>query len=983
MNDSADREVRGSGAAPDGSAPYLVGRERESALLSSQLTSALEGRGGLVLLSGEAGIGKTVLSEAVCREAMRAGALVLNAHCYDGSETPPYGPWLEILDQYRGLANRPSAQRVAAEPSLTQGSSQPALFAEMRDFLVAIAREHPLVVVLDDMHWADSESFELLRFIARKLTSEPMLVLVNYRNDEVARGHPLHRLAPVFVREALAVRIDLSPLRYGDVCALIQHRYRLPLEDEERLAQYVHQRSEGNPFFVSELLRTLEGTALEPDASGAWHLGPLAQPRVPLLLQQVIDHRLSKLGTDAERLLEVAAVIGPVVPLALWATISGESEAGLLQLVERAIDAHVMEAAADGLSVSFSHALIREAIYERILPPRRRIWQREIGDALIARGGTLDPDEIGYRFVQAGDPRAALWLTRAGERAQRAFAWRTAGQRFDAALAQLGADDIAENQKGWLHLRIALLRRFEEPVAGVAQLEEAERLGRSTNDLALVAFARFNQGMLRCMGDDFRRGIAAEEAGIALLDALTPEDRARLATIETTGDPLDSLNGRGELTLALAGNGRLTQARELGEYVIGLPLEQTNGSLGDAWYGLGYAYAALGQPAEAARAFARAREIFIADDNRGMVTASLFDELLLLVAPYWIDQPRRRERAEDALRASLAGLTEHAEPVSNRIANVLSDILNGEWADALAALDRNHLRFIRRTIPTLLAPLARHQGNTALAWSLIHESFPAGPETEPEDCAVETVPLRSLAVKLSLDEGQPEMARRWLESFDCWLDWSRSVLGRADAQLGWASYERTMGNHAAARSRAEFALTAAQTPRQPMALLASHRFLGECDLAVGEFGGADAHFAAALALAVATGSAHERALTLLAQAELRLKQGELVAARALIEIARALCRPMNAALTLAQIDRLDARLPAEPSVAPNALTAGLTPREADVLRLLATGLSNAEIAERLFLSSRTVDTHLTSIYGKFGVTSRGAAIRFALDHDLS
>jgi DNA-binding NarL/FixJ family response regulator len=240
-----------------------------------------------------------------------------------------------------------------------------------------------------------------------------------------------------------------------------------------------------------------------------------------------------------------------------------------------------------------------------------------------------------------------------------------------------------------------------------------------------------------------------------------------------------------------------------------------------------------------------------------------------------------------------------------------------------------------------------------------------------------------VAVALALDANDPGGARQWLESFDTWLAWSGSVLGCADAHLAWAGYERMTGAHAASRMRAEQALTAAEDPRQPIVLLAAHRFLAECALAGDQLDTAEAHLTEALALAVATGSAHERALTLIVQAELRLLQGQAAAARTLVEAARALCVPMNAALTLARIEQLDTRLPGAPSAAQTRLPAGLTPREADVLRLLATGLPNAEIAERLSLSSRTIDTHLTSIYGKLGVTSRGAAIRFALDHALS
>jgi DNA-binding CsgD family transcriptional regulator len=967
---------------PGSAPPLLVGRSRERRLLRAQLGAALAGRGGLVILSGEAGIGKTTLAEDACQEASSAGALVLVGHCYDRTETPPYGPWVELLEQYGVLCERSPAPHTIPEPSLTHGSSQAALFGEMRGFLVALARERPLVIFLDDVHWADTASFDLLRFVARQLASVPILLLITYRHDEVVREHPLYRLVPMLVREALAVRIDLSSLGNDDVCTLIDHAYRLPAGDTSRLAAYLQERAEGNPFFVGELLRSLEGTVLLPIAAGGWTLGALERMRIPGLLRQVIDARLARLGAEAEARLAVAAVIGQVVPLALWATVGAATEETLLPLVERAVEANIMDATADGLAVRFTHALIREALYEGVLPPRRRLWHRQIGEALLAQGTAPDPDAVAYHLNQAGDRRAVVWLTRAGERAQRAFAWRTATLRFATAVALLEGDGTALNERGWLRFRLALLRRFEDPGAGVAYLEEAERLGRATDDCALVAYARFHQGMLRCQGGDFRLGIAAEEAGIAMLDALSLADRARLAALETTSDPLDAQNGRGELTLALAENGRLEQARRLGEHIIGLPPEQTSGSRGDAYYGLGYTYAALGQPEAARRAFARAREIFGANDYRSMVTASLFDELMVVIIPYWIDQPRERQRVETELSESFAALDGVFDQRSARSAWVVSSVLDGAWAEAFAMFEQSSLRFMRRAILTLLAPLARHQGNVALAWSLIREGLPAGSETAPEDSAGDIVPLRTLAVTLALDAGDWDAARRWLASLDHWLDWSGSILGRADAHLCWATYHRAIGEDAQARARAVKALATAGAPRQPLTLLAAHRLLGELDLAVGRLVDAEAQLAAARALADASGSRHERALTLLALADVLRLRGDLPAARVHLDTVRALCRPMEAAVTLARADALEARLGATSTAPPEKLPAGLTLREAEVLRLLATGLANAEIARHLSLSPRTVNAHLTTIYGKLDVTTRGAAIRFALDHDL-
>jgi ATP/maltotriose-dependent transcriptional regulator MalT len=288
---------------------------------------------------------------------------------------------------------------------------------------------------------------------------------------------------------------------------------------------------------------------------------------------------------------------------------------------------------------------------------------------------------------------------------------------------------------------------------------------------------------------------------------------------------------------------------------------------------------------------------------------------------------------------------------------------------------------LRLLSTTLLAPLARAQGDADVAWSLVRAGLPAGPETAPGDSAGYIVPLRALAVALALDAGDCEAARRWLDALDRWLAWSGSVLGQADAHLGWAAYHRARGDTAQARERVEQALVAAGAPRQPLALIAAHRFCGELDVAAGRLADAERHIDAALTLADACDARFERALTFLSLAELRRASGDTPTARTLLDGVRALCTPMGALPALARADALAARLGRiTRSGAPP--PAGLTTREVEVLRLVAAGLSNAAVAERLGLSPRTVNAHLTTIYGKLGVTARGAAIRFALDHDL-
>jgi len=961
--------------------PLLVGRARERSLTQTQLGAALAGRGSLVILSGEAGIGKTTLAEDVCREAAAAGALVLTGHCYDRSETPPYGPWVELLERAGTLTEGSSEPLSAVELSLTEGTSRAALFRALRGFFVDIARATPLVILLDDLQWADNASLDLLRFIARQIGSVSMLLLVTYRTDEVTRRHPLYRQLPLLIREALAVRIDLPPLTDDDVRTLIVHAYQLPAADAGRLAGYLQVRAEGNPFFLGELLRSLEGTALLRTAVGGWMLGPLERVGVPMLLRQVIDARLAGLGSEVDALLSIAAVIGQVVPLALWADLAETTEVALLPFVERAVEAHILSAAADGLSVRFVHALVREAVYESILSPRRRSWHRKIGE-ILAEQPKPDPDAVAFHLSQAADRRAAEWLTRAGERAQRAFAWPTATLRFEAALALLEEDDTGGNECGWLRFRLAMLRRFVDPAAGAAHMVEAERLGRMTADAALVAYAHFFLGMLRRMTGDFEQGNVISEEGVALLDALSSVDHARLAALNTTSDPLDPQNGRGELTLMLGEAGRYAEAQSIGERIVHLPPSETFGSRGDAYYGLGYTYAALGQPTFARRAFAEARAGFRSVDHRTQVLATLFDELVLVVLPYQIDQPGEREQVEAELGEAFTTLEGMFDPNSSEVATAVSRVLTGAWSGAFAVFEQRSFSFLRFLDANLLAPIARYQGNAELAWRLVRGGLPDGPETAPENSAGYIVPLRALAPMLALDAGDRDGARQWLIAFDRWLSWSGGVLGQADVHLGWAEYYRELGDNTRAQARAMQALVAAGTPRQPLALLAAHRLLGELDIAAGRLTAAEEQLGAALSLADACGARHEQALTRLAFAELCNARGDVPTVRSHLDAVRSLCTPMGAALTLDRADRLATRLDALRAGRSTALPAGLTPREGEVLRLLTRGLTNAEIADHLSLSPRTINAHLTTIYSKLGVSSRGGAIRFALDHDL-
>lgn len=261
------------------------------------------------------------------------------------------------------------------------------------------------------------------------------------------------------------------------------------------------------------------------------------------------------------------------------------------------------------------------------------------------------------------------------------------------------------------------------------------------------------------------------------------------------------------------------------------------------------------------------------------------------------------------------------------------------------------------------------------------------PDDEPGERSLDIgLDMQPLAAALALDAGDLSAARAWLGAHDRWLAWSGAVLGQAEGLLGWAAYHRKASNLPAARAHAATALAHAQEPRQPLILLTAHRLLGELDMADERHADASAHLLEALALAGACAAPYERALTLLSLAELRLVAGEYEQVGTNLAEASAILGPLRARPALQRADTLAVRLSASPRFpdvcAPDPMPRGLTPREVEVLRLVARGLSNTEVAARRGVAPRTINSHLTNIYAKLDVEGRPAAIRAALDYGL-
>jgi len=267
----------------------------------------------------------------------------------------------------------------------------------------------------------------------------------------------------------------------------------------------------------------------------------------------------------------------------------------------------------------------------------------------------------------------------------------------------------------------------------------------------------------------------------------------------------------------------------------------------------------------------------------------------------------------------------------------------------------------------------------------VRRILPQGTATAPGGTILfVALAMQRLAAALSLDTGDLPGAKAWIDAHDRWLEWSESVLGASEGAALWARYHRMTGDTPQALADARSALALASEPRQPLALLAADRLIGEVEMERGTLAVAGEHLDRALALAEACAAPFERALTLLALTEQRAATGEHDAAQQMLDEAWTICARLGAKPALAHADALADRLYDIPLPSPSpAYPAGLSTREVEVLRLVASGRTNREIADTLFLSERTIQVHVRNILTKTNTGNRTAAAAFARDQHLA
>ena len=554
----------------------LIGREAELKELRLRLDEAVAGRGSMVMIGGEPGVGKTHLISALLDDARHRGAFANIGHCYEMEGAPPYIPLIEMLEHTARTAPKQGFRRVLGDdaseiakliPELRQmypdipapielppEQQRRYLFNAVRAYLERGAKTTPVVLVFEDLHWADEPTLLVLRHIAQILSSTRMLIIGTYRDVDLEVSRPFAKTLEAMLRQKQATRISLRRLAVDGVEGMLAAMSgQTP---PPSLARVVFAETEGNPFFVEEIFRHLAEEGKLFDETGKWRPGLRPdQLQVPEGVRLVLGRRLDRLGVNARRILTTGAVIGRSFSLRLLEAVenkNGENQEpdAVLDAVEEAERAHLVlaePAAGREMRYRFVHELVRQTLAETLSLPRRQRLHARVAEAIeTVYASTLEAQAspLAHHLYQAGaavDPeKTTTFLTMAAQKA-----W--AGAAHEEALSHIeNALSLWEGESG---MRVAeltaqqggILRSLGQTDAAIGSLGAAIAMFEAAGAVTRMVETSLSLGAVHGWRLEFR---AADETAERALKCLGPEEPGlrlrllgtRVAVLVTSGD---------------------------------------------------------------------------------------------------------------------------------------------------------------------------------------------------------------------------------------------------------------------------------------------------------------------------------------------------------------------------------------------------------------------------------------------------------------
>jgi class 3 adenylate cyclase len=528
--------------------PVLIGRNEELSLLEDALLAANRGDGRFVLLGGEAGIGKTRLATELTRRARKLGYGVLWGSCSEAQLSLPYLPFVEAignhLPEHDVAVLRSDLGPMAAElaqlfPQLGEAPSAPTgdpeqarlrLFESVVTLLERWSRDRGLLLVLDDIHWADSSTRHLLDYVARRLVRSRAMVLATYRSDELDRRHPLTRMIPVWQRTGLAETVQIEAMTPEQVAEMVATILDAEVVSDE-LTTLLHDRSEGNPFVLEELLREALDRSEILQTNGGWQRQAGAVP-MPESVREAVLLRVGRLDPEHVEVLRAGAVLGRSFDYRLLVEVADADDRVVLGALESAVGQQLLEEDASASErYSWRHALTQEAIAgDTVLPKRQRINSRAADVLAAADGRSMD---VARHLLQAGraDEAVGACLQAAAD-AQRSVAFREAAELLEHVLPQV-SDPV---ERALLLSRIGRLRWFNGEPAAAEQLlaESVQQLDDLGQDVE-AAKARVHLGRCRWELDRTDAALQDFEQARQALEREGPSAELALAYVRIAG----------------------------------------------------------------------------------------------------------------------------------------------------------------------------------------------------------------------------------------------------------------------------------------------------------------------------------------------------------------------------------------------------------------------------------------------------------------